>query len=148
MGRECYYAAAAMYLNLQAVWVQYKLACDEVGLRAAAYNTFCMLWRKLTPHITVMKPMTDLCCVCQQNSTAINSLRRSPRYPYSLSKITHNNLPHQIVKRAEDHLLANHAGRTAELYAGPAVGADSRSSLQDMDTVPRLGSEPGTVFGK
>ena len=50
-----------MYLNLQAVWVEYKLACDEAGLRAAAYNTFCTLWRKLAPHITVMKPMTDLC---------------------------------------------------------------------------------------
>ena len=55
----------------QDVWVEYKLACDEAGIRAAQYNTFCTLWRKLAPHITVMKPMTDLCAVCQKNSTAI-----------------------------------------------------------------------------
>ena len=57
------------------IWLQniaqYKLASDEVGLRVAAYNTFCTLWRELAPHITVMKPMTDLCWVCQQNSTAM-----------------------------------------------------------------------------
>jgi hypothetical protein len=63
---------------MQSVWVQYKLACDEAGLRAAAYNTFCTLWRKLAPHITVMKPMTDLCWVCQQNSTAIMRASNTP----------------------------------------------------------------------
>lgn len=55
----------------QAVWVEYKLACDDTGLRAAEYTTFCSLWRKLVPHITVMRPMSDLCWVCQQNSRAI-----------------------------------------------------------------------------
>jgi hypothetical protein len=60
------------------VWVEYKLACDEAGIRSAAYNTFCTLWRKLAPHITVMKPMTDLCWVCQQNSTAIMRAAHTP----------------------------------------------------------------------
>jgi len=63
---------------VQAVWVEYKLACDECGIRAAAYNTFCTLWRKLAPQITVMKPMTDLCWVCQQNSTAIMRAAHKP----------------------------------------------------------------------
>ena len=56
----------------------YQLSCDESGLRAAAYTTFCTLWRKLAPHITVMKPMTDLCWVCQQNSTAIMRSANTP----------------------------------------------------------------------
>lgn len=60
------------------MWVQYKLACDEAGLRAAAYNTFCTLWRQVAPHITVMKPMTDLCWVCQQNSTSIMRAANTP----------------------------------------------------------------------
>ncbi len=64
--------------SLQSVWVQYKLACEETGLRAAAYNTFCTLWRQLAPRITVMKPMTDLCWVCQQNSTAIMRAANTP----------------------------------------------------------------------
>ena len=53
-------------------------------------------------------------------------------------------------------LAANHASHTAELYAGPAVGADSGLHQEQLtgdqsgyvDTVPRLGSEPGTVFGQ
>ena len=45
------------------ILVQYKLSCEEAGLRAAAYNTFCTLWRQLTPHITVMKPMMT-CAGC------------------------------------------------------------------------------------
>ena len=53
------------------VCLQYQAACETAGIRAAAYNTFCRLWRELLPHIRVMKPMTDLCPTCQQNSTAI-----------------------------------------------------------------------------
>ena len=56
---------------LQLVWLEYQAACESAGLRVAAYNTFCKLWRELLPQVTVMKPMTDLCAVCQQNSTAI-----------------------------------------------------------------------------
>ena len=65
-------------LTSQAVWVQYKLAADSAGIRAAAYTTFCRLWRELVPHITVMKPMSDLCWVCQQNSTAIMRATNHP----------------------------------------------------------------------
>ena len=49
-----------------------------MGLRAAAYTTFCSLWRQLTPHITVMKPMSDLCWVCQKNSRAIMRAANTP----------------------------------------------------------------------
>ena len=63
---------------MQNVWVQYKLSSDEAGLRVVAYNTFCTLWRKLVPFITVMKPMTDLCWVCQQNSSAIMRSANTP----------------------------------------------------------------------
>ena len=39
--------------------------------RAAAYTTFCRLWKQLLPSIVLMKPMSDLCWQCQQNSSAI-----------------------------------------------------------------------------
>ena len=60
------------------MWVEYKLSADEANIKAAAYSTFCLLWQKLTPHITVMKPMTDLCWVCQQNSNAIMKAANTP----------------------------------------------------------------------
>ena len=62
---------AILHLPLQLVWLQYQAACEEAAIRAAAYNTICVLWRTLLPHITVMRPMTDLCFECQKNSTAL-----------------------------------------------------------------------------
>ena len=62
----------------QSVWVLYKLACDEAEIRAAEYTTFCSLWNKLVPKITVMNPMSDLCWVCQQNSRAIMRSANTP----------------------------------------------------------------------
>ena len=59
------------FVTQKAVWVQYKLSCDEAGLQAAAYTTFTSFWRQLAPQIKVMKPMSDLCWVCQKNSMAI-----------------------------------------------------------------------------
>ena len=59
------------FLLLQSVWLHYKAACDAAGLRIVALNTFCTLWRNTLPFVTVMKPMTDLCQVCQQNATAL-----------------------------------------------------------------------------
>ena len=55
----------------QAVWKDYEAACLAEELRVVTYRTFCQLWREQLAYITVMKPMTDLCFVCQKNSTAI-----------------------------------------------------------------------------
>ena len=60
------------------MWAEYKLSADQAGIKAAAYTTFCSLWRQLVPHITVMKPMTDLCWVCQQFSVAIMRSANTP----------------------------------------------------------------------
>ena len=54
------------------------MSSAEAGLRAAAYTTFLKYWRDLTPHIVVMKPMSDLCWVCQKNSSAILKTRNMP----------------------------------------------------------------------
>lgn len=67
-----------VYELLQAVWIQYKLSCDEACEQAAEYSTFCTLWRKLVPYITVMKPLSDLCWVCQKNSNAIMKAANTP----------------------------------------------------------------------
>ena len=60
------------------MWVEYKLAADEANIRAVAYSTFCLLWQQLAPQITVMKPMTDLCWVCQQNCSATMKAANTP----------------------------------------------------------------------
>ena len=47
-------------------------------IRAVAYSTFCQLWRLLLPSVTVMKPMSDPCWQCQQNSSAILRVANAP----------------------------------------------------------------------
>ena len=54
-----------------AIWELYIQAAATSLMRAVAYPTFNQLWRQLLPNVVVMKPMSDLCWVCQQNSTAI-----------------------------------------------------------------------------
>ena len=75
--------------------MEYKLSSDDAGLKAAAYSTFCILWRKLTPYVMVMKPMTDLCWICQQNSMAI---MRSANTPDSEKSQVRNNKINRLTR--------------------------------------------------
>ena len=56
----------------RAVWRVYHSAAEAAGsIHAVAYSTFCYLWRTLVPSIVVLKPRSDLCWQCQQNSASI-----------------------------------------------------------------------------
>ena len=53
----------------RAVWKVYHEAAEaESTIHPVAYSTFCYLWRTLVPSVVVMKPRSDLCWQCQQNS--------------------------------------------------------------------------------
>ncbi len=69
----------------------WKLYIEAMGNEAAAYRTFCRLWQQLLPYLVLMKPMTDLCWVCQKNSTAVLRAVNDPESPSTL-------------KAFEDHL--------------------------------------------
>ena len=51
------------------VWSLYEESCAASNTTPVAFTIFADLWLKLLPHIQVGKPMSDLCWVCQQNST-------------------------------------------------------------------------------
>jgi len=72
------------------IWKQYLQAAANSSMRALAYPTFTQLWRQLLPHILVMKPMSDLCWVCQQNSTAITRSANHPEEKSTVSTYTYN----------------------------------------------------------
>ena len=56
----------------RAVWRVYCSAAEAVStVHVVAYSTFCYLWRTLVPSIVVLKPRSDLCWQCQQNSASI-----------------------------------------------------------------------------
>ena len=62
----------------RAVWQKYLEALSTTNLREVKYSTFTMIWRKYCPSLTVMKPMTDLCKLCQRNSTVILRAANKP----------------------------------------------------------------------
>ena len=60
------------------VWELYQQAASTQSMRPVCYSTFTSLWRQLLPHVVVMKPMSDLCWMCQKNSTAITRSANRP----------------------------------------------------------------------
>lgn len=51
------------------IWSIYREAAEQnTAVHSVAYSTFCRLWKAQLPYIIIMKPMTDLCWTCQQNS--------------------------------------------------------------------------------
>lgn len=62
----------------RSIWELYVESAASGLLRPVGYSTFTRLWRQLLPHIVIMKPMSDLCWICQQNSTAITRAANRP----------------------------------------------------------------------
>ena len=60
------------------VWQQYCTSLVSGTHQQVACSTFCAIWRRVVPHIMVTKPMSDLCWICQCNSTAIVRAANQP----------------------------------------------------------------------
>ena len=69
------------------VWELYQQAAATGSTRPVCYSIFTSLWRQLLPQVVVMKPMSDLCWLCQQNSIAIT---RSANRPEEEKTLVHN----------------------------------------------------------
>ena len=50
------------------IYVFYERLAVEMGFRNVHLRTFQRTWRELCPYITIMKPCTDLCQLCQDFS--------------------------------------------------------------------------------
>ena len=59
------------------VWLLYSNSLEQTHHRVS-HTMFCILWKKLIPHIMVTRPMSDLCWVCQRNSVAIKRAANQP----------------------------------------------------------------------
>ena len=57
--------------------------------KAVCYSLFCALWKQLTPQVVVTRPMSDLCWMCQQNSTLIMRAHNRPVEEKSEVNIIH-----------------------------------------------------------
>ena len=60
------------------VWELYQQAASGGSMRSVSYSSFTSLWQQLLLHVVVMKPMTDLCWMCQKNSAAITRSANRP----------------------------------------------------------------------
>lgn len=119
----------------------YKLSADEADIKAAAYTTFCRLWRQLVPQIMVMKPMSDLCWVCQQHSRAIMRSANTPEEEKTQVTRTYLHTEdgwhtlayscRQVLKDAEAHL---HLATQERSYYRSVIDT-SKEALKDTFTV-------------
>ena len=81
-------------VSKRGIWRVYHAAAeDDNTIHSVAYSTFCKLWKELVPFVIIMKPMSDLCWQCQQNSTA---LLRAANRPEEEKTMT--------IKDAQEHL--------------------------------------------
>ena len=55
----------------KSVWELYVAATETLPIRVTSYRAFLLIWKKYLPHIVIIKPMSDLCWVCQQNTNKI-----------------------------------------------------------------------------
>ena len=122
------------------MWVEYKLSTDEAGMRAAAYTTFCTMWKKThsTDHgdEAHVQPLLGLpkaqCCIdkiCQHTrDKQISSTNMKGFHVHTPLFIRFNE---QVLKDAQDHInLA-----TAERSYYTAAIEDSRRVLNQTFTV-------------
>ena len=90
------------------VWLLY---CDSfLTYRTMAYSTFCKMWQQMLTHIMVIKPMSDLCRVCQKNSIAIMRAANQPEQ----QKSEETNLPNNNI-----HVCHMSVRTLCPLFSGP-----------------------------
>lgn len=53
------------------IWRQFKTACEEQNTEPVSLVAFRRLWQQFLPDVVMLRPATDLCWVCQQNSTVL-----------------------------------------------------------------------------
>ena len=58
-------------MSKSAVYRFYSKSCEAGGLHCVSRRTFTSIWGELCPYIAAMKPATDLCFTCQQNSSLL-----------------------------------------------------------------------------
>ena len=58
-------------MSKSAVYRLYSKSCEAGGLHCVSRRTFTSIWGELCPYIVAMKPATDLCFTCQQNSSLL-----------------------------------------------------------------------------
>ena len=80
-------------MSKSAVYRFYVRACESEHVRCVCRLTFENIWKELCPYIAAMKPATDLCHTCQQNS---NLLMKSVNVPEELKS--------QRLQEAQKHL--------------------------------------------
>ena len=81
-------------VSKRTVWRTYQQASDDdPNVHGVAYSTFCRLRRMLLPSVIIIRPMSDLCWTCQQNSAAVIRMANCSEEEKS-----------DVLKVAEEHL--------------------------------------------
>ena len=94
----------------KSVWENYSVATKSIGQRIVGFSAFCKYWKKYIPHVIITKPMSDLCWVCQKNSSAI--IRSANQPEEQKTKVSYQQLHYvqiitikiQVYQQARAHI--------------------------------------------
>ncbi len=82
------------------IWKLYPQATSGcVDVHADAYTTFCHWWRTILPSVILMRPVADLCWLCQQNSQTV--LRTANLPEANKSEVLQEALKHLTIVTVE-----------------------------------------------
>ena len=83
-----------------------KSACEASNKQVVSYRKFLQLWEQFCPNVVIAKPMTDLCSICQQNTTKLQQAANLSE----TEKI-------ECIKAQQEHLNPTQAKRDFYKYA-------------------------------
>ena len=111
------------------VWDLYQQAAAAESTRPVSYSMFTSLWRQLLPHVVVMKPMSDLCWICQQNSTAISRSANRPEEKTLVHNTSSSNFHRHLHKKNHDMYNDGRQGQRKESRGRERGGERERNRL-------------------
>lgn len=113
-------------ISKAAVHQQYGEACAKGGFRQLAKKTFLKLWTQYCPYVVPMKPRSDLCWTCQQNSSNVVRAANRPDDDKSVALLA-----------AMDHL--NKANAERSLYTAQVAESKAAAAAAGLTKL----EEPG-----
>ena len=104
------------------VWRVYTATCKASGEQAVSYSKFVDLWNQFCPKVVVVKPMTDLCLTCQQNTTKLVQAANLPEDEKA-----------DCIKAQQEHLDCAQVERVFyRKTCSDAAGDESKRNAQTM----------------
>ena len=125
------------HMSKASVWRVYSTAIEALSQTPIGYSKFVELWNQLTPHVVIMRPMSDLCFTCQHNNTQIVRSANLPERAKSA-----------VVRAQEEHLFRSSSERSFYRSTVKAVEPTAHLVLTANKGIVPKNNPPCSLKGK